>query len=103
MNKKSCYGCRALAERFDGFRMKYYACNLGYKIREDEIRHDWGKSTLPIPLESCPKPRTWREYSICPTKHAPDVVESVASSDILPASEVSASEADSTPATTQVM
>ncbi len=37
------------------------------------------------------------------TKHAPDVVESATSSDILPASEVSASKADSTPATTQVM
>jgi hypothetical protein len=38
-----------------------------------------------------------------PTKHAPDVVESAASVSILPASEVSASEADSTPSTTQVM
>ena len=38
-----------------------------------------------------------------PTKHAPDVVESAASSDISPASEVSALEAGSTPATTQVM
>jgi glycine/serine hydroxymethyltransferase len=38
-----------------------------------------------------------------PTKHAPDVVESAASVSIPPASEVSASEADSTPATTQVM
>lgn len=37
------------------------------------------------------------------TKHAPDVVESAASSNILPASEVSASEAESKPATTQVM
>lgn len=37
------------------------------------------------------------------TKHAPDVVESAASVIISPASEVSASEADSTPATTQVM
>ena len=37
------------------------------------------------------------------TKHAPDVVESAASSEILPASEVSASEADSNTATTQVM
>ena len=37
------------------------------------------------------------------TKHAPDVVESAASSEIPNASEVSASEADSTPATTQVM
>lgn len=37
------------------------------------------------------------------TKHAPDVVDSVASVSISPASEVSASEADSTPATTQVM
>ena len=37
------------------------------------------------------------------TKHAPDVVESEASSEISTASEVSASEADSTPATTQVM
>jgi len=37
------------------------------------------------------------------TKHAPDVVESAASSDISHASEVSASKAGSTPATTQVM
>ncbi len=40
---------------------------------------------------------------IRPTKHAPDVVESAASSGISPASEVSASEAESNPATTQVM
>ena len=37
------------------------------------------------------------------TKRVPDVVESEASSEISTASEVSASEADSTPATTQVM
>ena len=37
------------------------------------------------------------------TKHAPDVVESAASSGIVTASEVSASEAESTPATMQVM
>lgn len=41
--------------------------------------------------------------SVCPTKHAHDVVESAASSDISTASEVSASEAESKPATTQVM
>jgi len=40
---------------------------------------------------------------IRPTKHAPDVVESAASSEISTTSEVSASEADSSPATTQVM
>jgi hypothetical protein len=39
----------------------------------------------------------------CLTKHAPDVVDSAASVSISIASEVSASEADSTPATTQVM
>lgn len=38
-----------------------------------------------------------------PTKHAPDVAESAASVSISTASEVSASKADSTPATTQVM
>ena len=38
-----------------------------------------------------------------PTKHAPDVVESAASVSISHASEVSASEAESNPATTQVM
>jgi len=38
-----------------------------------------------------------------PTKHAPDVVDSGVSNDISPASEVPASEAESTPATTQVM
>lgn len=37
------------------------------------------------------------------TQRAPDVVESAASVSIFPASEVSASESDSTPATTQVM
>lgn len=41
--------------------------------------------------------------SVCPTKHAPDVVESAASVGISPTSEVSASEAESNPATTQVM
>jgi len=40
---------------------------------------------------------------VCPTKHAPDVVESAASVSIFPTSEVSASEAESQPATTQVM
>mgnify|MGYP000940748333 CR=1 FL=1 len=43
------------------------------------------------------------EDSDCPTKNAPDVVESAASSDISTASEVSASEAESKPAITQVM
>ena len=37
------------------------------------------------------------------TKHAPDVVESATSVSIFPTSEVSASEAESKPATTQVM
>lgn len=48
-------------------------------------------------------PRTTVEYRVCPTKHAPDVVESDALSGIFHTSEVSASEADSTPATPQVM
>ena len=43
------------------------------------------------------------EIEFRPTKHAPDVVESEASSDIYRTSEVSASEAEPTPATTQVM
>jgi DNA-directed RNA polymerase subunit RPC12/RpoP len=38
-----------------------------------------------------------------PTKQAPDVVESAASVSISPTPEVSASEAESQPATTQVM
>ena len=38
-----------------------------------------------------------------PTKHAPDVVESAASSDISPTPEVSVLQAESTPAPTQVM
>ena len=41
-------------------------------------------------------------YLAAQQKHAPDVVESAASVSISPASEVSASEAESTPATTQV-
>ena len=48
------------------------------------------------------KGKIWQFVSR-PTKHAPDVVESAASSEISTASEVSASEADSSPATTQVM
>ncbi len=43
------------------------------------------------------------KFNSRPTKHAPDVVESAASSEISTTSEVSASEADSSPATTQVM
>lgn len=37
------------------------------------------------------------------TKHAPDVVESAASSELVQAESESTSEADTTPATTQVM
>jgi hypothetical protein len=47
--------------------------------------------------------RAWRTNWAHLTKHAPDAVESAASVGIFPASEVSASEAGSTPATTQVM
>lgn len=47
----------------------------------------------------------WFTYGLHerPTKHAPDEVESAASVIISPTSEVSSSEADSTPTTTQVM
>ena len=62
-------------------------CNKKFKRR--------GVSWHPLETQCKPKRR--------PTKHAPDVVESAASVSIPPASEVSASEADSTPATTQVM
>lgn len=47
------------------------------------------------------KRRKWFRAHL--TKHAPEVVESAASISIPTASEVSASEADSSPATTQVM
>ena len=49
------------------------------------------------------RPEEFASGECLPTKHAPDVVVSAASASISPASEVSASEADSSPVTTQVM
>ena len=54
-------------------------------------------------LQECINSREAWQIEIRPTPHAPDVVDSAASSDISHASEVSASEADTKPATTQVM
>ena len=87
--------------------------------REDDPDYDGNEIIVPCP--QCGKPaKDWGtliwcregehltaqvsyELEVCPTKHAPDVVESAASSEISPASEVPASEAESKPATTQVM
>lgn len=60
--KKSCYGCKALQTVHGGFSSWWYSCRLGYKIREDEIRHPDYKETRPVPTEKCPKPRTWKEF-----------------------------------------
>ena len=43
------------------------------------------------------------KFNSRPTKHAPDVVESEASSELVQSQAESTSEADTTPATTQVM
>lgn len=53
----TCYGCRALSHRC----ASWYCC-LGYEVLEREERRIWGKVYVPFPLESCPKPRTLREY-----------------------------------------
>lgn len=66
--KKSCNGCRALQQNYDSAGVVSFSCRLGYDIREDTIRHFWGKVYLPVPTENCPKPRTWREYDNLPNK-----------------------------------
>ena len=91
--------CHVLGCEDGWIDMHEYDDPLWYDEGEEEIcRECWGTGWE----RWCPKcgfdlqrPR--------PTKHAPDVVESAASSDISPASEVSASDGDSNPATTQVM
>ncbi len=62
---KSCNGCRALFEGSD------YSCSLEYKIREDTIIHGWGKEHRPVPIEKCPKPRTWKQLYNLSVKPAP--------------------------------
>lgn len=68
MKKKSCCGCRALQENHDSAGVLYYSCRLGYSIREDEIRHADYKEHRPVPIEDCPKPRTWRILYNLPDK-----------------------------------
>ena len=65
------------------------------EVAEDKQRHKKDVSRL--------RRRLSKQECRLLTKHAPDVVESAASSDIPATSEVSASEAESKPATTQVM
>lgn len=65
------------------------------EVAEDKQRHKKDVSRL--------RRRLSKQECRLLTKHAPDVVDSAASVSISIASEVSASEVDSTPATTQVM
>lgn len=54
---KTCDGCRA------SWNMGYSSyCGLEYNIKVIEIVRDWGKFLQPIPLEKCPKPKTWKKY-----------------------------------------
>ena len=63
--KKTCDGCRALyiSWRHIGLTRSY--CNLGYKQKEI---YKIGLFKDAIPLENCPKPRTWKEYDKLPMK-----------------------------------
>lgn len=76
-------------------------------IMEESRKQGVNESKFLTKLETCVVSVYGKDYwsKIVPhlTKHAPDVVESAASVSISLTSEVSASEADSTPATTQVM
>jgi len=81
-----------------------YDVKASMATMEALVKKGWAESKGHGTLGSMYSPRTTVMYrAIHPTKHAPDVVDSAASVSIPPASEVSASEADSTPATTQVM
>ena len=52
--RKTCAGCRALqSPENTGIE---YRCGLGYPQRIDPALH-W-----PIPLATCPKPRTWADW-----------------------------------------
>ena len=52
--KKTCNGCRAISRDF---------CYLGYatKIIYKDYK-DFSPITILIPLEKCPKPKTYNEY-----------------------------------------
>ena len=81
-----------------------YDVRASMATMEALVKKGWAESKGHGSLGSMYSPRTTVMYrAIRPTKHAPDVVESAASVSISPASEVSASEAESKPATTQVM
>jgi hypothetical protein len=51
--KRTCYGCRAL-------NFKEALCILGYPI---ELKDKTPLLPEPIPMEICPKPRTYAELS----------------------------------------
>lgn len=76
-------------------------------IMDESRKQGVNESKFLTKLETCVVSVYGKEYwsIIAPhlTKHAPDVVESAASVSIFPASEVSASQGESTSATTQVM
>jgi hypothetical protein len=54
--KKNCEGCRALW--YDGHGS--YTCQLSYQIKHVEKRAGGIKHNFPVPVEVCPKPRTWQ-------------------------------------------
>lgn len=66
--KRTCEGCRAARLVPQGILGDYYApaCDLGYEVK-------WGKKILgvnveQVPLEPCPKPKTWREFDYAQPK-----------------------------------
>jgi hypothetical protein len=69
--KRDCYDCKALySVRGDGDR-----CTLRYKLGHKRIyvSRDQNKGTAeyvdtPIPLEECPKPRTYKQLYDCDEK-----------------------------------
>ena len=55
--KKTCTGCRALDDnRFSS------SCNLGFKNKSIKKKCIMGEYYECIPLEECPKPKTYDKY-----------------------------------------
>jgi len=54
--KRTCDGCRALGTDLGNDQLE---CNLGYKTKEEVLMD---VVVCLIPLEQCPKPKTYDEY-----------------------------------------
>ncbi len=65
--KQTCHDCRAAKSASCGIYWTHEAgCDLGYPVEERKVVLKSGtKISRPVPLEICPKPRTYDAYLDC--------------------------------------